>query len=329
MIKTNYGTPKIGIDERYHYVYEIINSINGKWYRGKHSTTKLKDNYSGSGTRITRSIKKHGDDNFIMNILYYCESEPLVYELEELLVTKEDVANPNCYNMVVGGCGSKERSRASKRIRAVTAYDSHGIKIKTYNSYFAAAMNYECCQDYIKLACTKGNTPNSKILWSFKNKAIKFRKIRRRGSRNRHNKLGADKIVDQYDLDHNLLISWASISMAAKALKLDPSSIAKVVNGTGDSYKVANCIWTKHNVKPIINKSKTHPRAKAVCQLNSDNKLIKIWKSSKHINDTLNIDRSEISRTCSGASKRNMLGYKWMYEDDYNKLKDKDNGTTE
>jgi hypothetical protein len=44
-----------------HYVYKIINIINGKIYIGKHSSTDInRDSYLGSGIAIAKAIKKYG-----------------------------------------------------------------------------------------------------------------------------------------------------------------------------------------------------------------------------------------------------------------------------
>lgn len=48
-------TPIKGTDGRYHYIYLITNDINGKYYKGVHSTFDLHDGYLGSGTNLKRA----------------------------------------------------------------------------------------------------------------------------------------------------------------------------------------------------------------------------------------------------------------------------------
>ena len=44
-------------------IYKITDLTTGEIYVGKHKTENLNDGYMGSGTIITRRIKKHGKNN--------------------------------------------------------------------------------------------------------------------------------------------------------------------------------------------------------------------------------------------------------------------------
>jgi len=86
-----------------HFLYQVNNKVNGKFYRGVHSTENMDDGYMGSGVAIKSAIKQHGPDCFERVILCYCNSREEAFQLEELAVTEEDVNNPQCYNLHVGG----------------------------------------------------------------------------------------------------------------------------------------------------------------------------------------------------------------------------------
>jgi hypothetical protein len=87
------------------YVYKITNLINGKYYIGKHSTNDIDDNYFGSGVLIRKALKVHGKENFIKEVIAFCNTEEEALKLEEELVTMEVVRDQKSYNMITGGRG--------------------------------------------------------------------------------------------------------------------------------------------------------------------------------------------------------------------------------
>lgn len=90
---------------KYHYIYKTTNNINGKYYYGKHSSVKENDIYIGSGTALRHAKEKYGNENFTKEILAYCDSSEDALELEEMVVTQEEINNDMCYNIKLGGKG--------------------------------------------------------------------------------------------------------------------------------------------------------------------------------------------------------------------------------
>ena len=87
------------------YIYLTTNLINGKQYIGQHKGLP-NDNYFGSGTAISRALKKYGKENFKKEILCYCESREEADEKEKYYIQKFDaVNNKNFYNNSEGGLG--------------------------------------------------------------------------------------------------------------------------------------------------------------------------------------------------------------------------------
>lgn len=86
-------------------IYKITNTINNKFYIGKHQTNNVNDSYMGSGTAIKDAIKKYGKENFIKEILFVFDNEQDMNKKEKELITEELVSNPNCYNVGIGGEG--------------------------------------------------------------------------------------------------------------------------------------------------------------------------------------------------------------------------------
>lgn len=104
-MQTN-NTPKLGTDNLYHYTYMIVNDINGKYYKGVHTTSDIDDGYMGSGVLLKEDIEKIGINHFhkIFHNFYKTADESYVGEFE--YITEEDLASEQCYNKTRGGCGS-------------------------------------------------------------------------------------------------------------------------------------------------------------------------------------------------------------------------------
>jgi len=90
---------------KYHFIYKTTNLINGKYYVGMHSTSKLDDGYLGSGTKLRRSIRKYGKDNFKLEILEFFGSREKLVEREEAIVNEYLLQDPMCMNLKIGGKG--------------------------------------------------------------------------------------------------------------------------------------------------------------------------------------------------------------------------------
>jgi len=87
------------------YIYKITNNINGKIYIGQHkqTTTKEKiDRYLGSGILIKKAQDKYGKENFIKEIVEYCNEEN-VNDREVYWIRFYNSITPNGYNITKGG----------------------------------------------------------------------------------------------------------------------------------------------------------------------------------------------------------------------------------
>lgn len=91
--------------KKYHFIYKTTSLINGEYYIGMHSTNDLQDGYLGSGTRLMRAVRKHGKENFVMEILEYLPTRKLLSEREKEIVTMQEVTDKKCMNLKVGGTG--------------------------------------------------------------------------------------------------------------------------------------------------------------------------------------------------------------------------------
>ena len=98
----------------YYFVYETINLINGKKYRGIHKTSKIEDGYLGSGKVFRMALEKYGKDNFYRAILEFCSSYEDLIELEKIYVDENWVNDDSNYNLKTGGQSAGILSDESK-----------------------------------------------------------------------------------------------------------------------------------------------------------------------------------------------------------------------
>ena len=71
-----------------------------------HSGT-VDDAYLGSGQILKASVKKHGRDSHVREILHLCETIEEMCKLETDLITQDLIKNPMCMNIAPGGKGGK------------------------------------------------------------------------------------------------------------------------------------------------------------------------------------------------------------------------------
>lgn len=91
---------------KFHYIYKITRTDgSGKYYIGMHSTDDLEDGYFGSGRLLWKSIKKHGREKHVKEILEFLPSRKELKERERVLVNEEIVNDPLCMNLKLGGEG--------------------------------------------------------------------------------------------------------------------------------------------------------------------------------------------------------------------------------
>lgn len=89
----------------YFIIYETINLVNGKRYRGCHQTNNIEDGYFGSGKVLQQAIKKYGKHSFSRTILEYCSDRKSMLEREKFWVNSEFLNREDTYNLKLGGDG--------------------------------------------------------------------------------------------------------------------------------------------------------------------------------------------------------------------------------
>lgn len=92
----------------FYTVYQTTNTVNDKIYIGVHKTSKIDDNYIGSGNVIKEAIKKYGRQAFKKEILFIYDNIQEAYRKENELVNKDFVEREDTYNLVCGGSVSPD-----------------------------------------------------------------------------------------------------------------------------------------------------------------------------------------------------------------------------
>lgn len=160
-------------DYRFHYLYKIINLVNGKYYFGIHSTNNIDDGYMGSGVRLHQAYRKYGIENFKKEILGFYETRKSLLEAEAKIVTVFEIQDDKCYNIALGGKGQfcfpskEERSLMNKKAWQTRKQNENwkDAFIGYNNPEFVGKCKekYEYNKDKIIAWCTKTNVPDAII----------------------------------------------------------------------------------------------------------------------------------------------------------------------
>ena len=130
---------------KYYYIYKTTNLINGKYYYGMHRTDRLDDGYQGSGTKLKRSINKHGNENFNTEILEFLPNKEELLKREKEIINEDVLNDPNSMNLQPGGGGGLSGEEHKKKfnsaggkatVHLLEGYrETHLIKMKTDSEY--------------------------------------------------------------------------------------------------------------------------------------------------------------------------------------------------
>jgi len=216
----------------YYTIYETTNLINGKKYRGKHSSRNPNDQYLGTGTAIKRAIKYYGKENFKKEVIFMA-FDPLSLDwAETILVDEEWVNRDDTYNLVLGGYGGhKGIVRSQENRRKI----SNGLK------------GYTCSverREKIRLSLL-GNTP-----WNKGVPATEERKKKQRESMIRHPSLmGDSNPAKRHEVRVKLAKPKSNLARMAmiESAKLRPKCSCLLCHKEISSYQISNHFKASHS----------------------------------------------------------------------------------
>lgn len=119
------------------YVYKTTNLKNGKIYIGqKQSSTFSAEKYLGSGTLLTRAVKKYGKQNFSVELLKFCNCKQTLDEQERLYIKYYKSTDRSIgYNIAIGGQGGNLGPECLKKISKSLKENGNHFSLKGYTSY--------------------------------------------------------------------------------------------------------------------------------------------------------------------------------------------------
>jgi hypothetical protein len=86
----------------YYTIYKTTNTLNGKFYVGKHETKNPFDSYIGSGVALLRAVEKYGRKHFVKDVLHIYTTGREMDLAEKILVVVDSEVS---YNLGRGGEG--------------------------------------------------------------------------------------------------------------------------------------------------------------------------------------------------------------------------------
>jgi arsenate reductase-like glutaredoxin family protein len=148
---------------KFHYVYKITRN-DGKYYIGMHSTDDMDDGYFGSGKILWYSIRKHGKEAHIKEILELLPSREALKHREKQLNTDELRADVMCMNIAPGGGGGFIDAAHQQKCAAAGGSKSWMKNVKLMHTAEATQKRVETKRKTgvdIKSAATMRETANS------------------------------------------------------------------------------------------------------------------------------------------------------------------------
>jgi type I site-specific restriction-modification system R (restriction) subunit len=130
-------------------LYKTTNLINGKIYVGvSNGNNSL---YKGSGTALIKAIKKYGNQNFKREILETFDNEYAAYSREAEVVNSEFIANPNTYNIKVGGKGGIGQLKTDTHKKNISQHirEKYANNEISRNAGRKTAMNNDVLFEYV------------------------------------------------------------------------------------------------------------------------------------------------------------------------------------
>ena len=95
--------PFVGSNDRYHYVYRIVDHVNQMWYYGARSAKRWPDDkYLGSSNHLDDAMEIHGKNSFTKTPIRFFSKREDAIEFERTLI-RPVLNSIKCYNRHCNG----------------------------------------------------------------------------------------------------------------------------------------------------------------------------------------------------------------------------------
>lgn len=266
------------------YIYCTTNIENGKKYVGL--CTKPKEsstNYYGSGALFIKSLKKHGREYFVKEILEENLTYDNICEREIYWISKMNSKHPNGYNLCDGGSG--------------TLNPSDITRLKQSESHKGKKLTEEQKRKIGDKSRGRKHTEESKKKLSISHKGKKL---------SEQTKLKISEFSKKRKLSEKTKLKISDSLVGNKRRLGKPQSAETKDKISKSSIGRKHSEVTKKKISEKQNKKK-------ICQIDiKTNKIINIYDSIKEASIILKCSRPNLS-SCLNKKRLTVAGYKWEF----------------
>ena len=142
----------------HHIVYKVTCRVTHRYYIGLHSTANLDDGYLGSGILIRRSIKKHGKDAHVFEMLDSLATREDAAIREKTLIQAVLGKDPLLLNISEGGNGGNKVVWTEARRRRQSQLMSNMPRTDTHCANISASLKGHALSDERKCRISESLT---------------------------------------------------------------------------------------------------------------------------------------------------------------------------